>query len=321
MAYSVRRKYFPVSGEDFPDAVPMKRQICEGSEKGFMKTVKEVSRITGISVRTLHYYDEIGLLPPTKVSEAGYRLYDEAALEKLRQILFFRELDMPLRDIEKLVNHPLLAKEEILKRQKIALNQKKIHLERVMASIDQILRGEKQMDFEVFEKEDVEELFGRFVENAPKPVLEAAVREFGSMEAFHSNYVEKAFQNYNRPEIRQILLEAYGSKAGVMDSAKTPLREEGVEQLRGQTDQVMRRLVECKRNGLAADSLEAKLLAGEYGLAMKQFGGLKEERQLMTGIADTYSQYPQAREALDGQYEEPGIAEYLAEAIRAFYHA
>ena len=177
------------------------------------------------------------------------------------------------------------------------------------------------MDFEVFEKEDVEELFGRFVENAPKPVLEAAVREFGSMEAFHSNYVEKAFQNYNRPEIRQILLEAYGSKAGVMDSAKTPPREEGVEQLRGQTDQVMRRLVECKRSGLAADSLEAKLLAGEYGLAMKQFGGLKEERQLMTGIADTYSQYPQAREALDGQYEEPGIAEYLAEAIRAFYHA
>lgn len=147
MAYSVRRKYFPVSGEDFPDAVSMKRQICEGSEKGFMKTVKEVSRITGISVRTLHYYDEIGLLQPTKISEAGYRLYDEAALEKLRQILFFRELDMPLRDIEKLVNHPLLAKEEILKRQKIALNQKKIHLERVMASIDQILRGEKQMDF------------------------------------------------------------------------------------------------------------------------------------------------------------------------------
>ena len=54
---------------------------------------------------------------------------------------------------------------------------------------------------------------------------------------------------------------------------------------------------------------------------MKQFGELKEERQLMTGIADTYSQFPQAREALDGQYEESGIAAYLAEAIRAFYHA
>ena len=56
-----------------------------------MKTVKEISRITGISVRTLHYYDEIDLLKPTSKSEAGYRLYDDKALERLQQILFFRE--------------------------------------------------------------------------------------------------------------------------------------------------------------------------------------------------------------------------------------
>ncbi len=62
-----------------------------------MMTVKEVSEITGISVRTLHYYDEIGLLTPSGKSEAGYRLYDEKALERLRQILFFREFDLPLR--------------------------------------------------------------------------------------------------------------------------------------------------------------------------------------------------------------------------------
>ena len=60
-----------------------------------MKTVKEVSRITGISVRTLHYYDEVGLFKPTEVNEAGYRLYDDKALETLQQILFFREFDMP----------------------------------------------------------------------------------------------------------------------------------------------------------------------------------------------------------------------------------
>ena len=285
-----------------------------------MKTVKEVSRITGVSVRTLHYYDEIGLLAPTKVSGAGYRLYDEKALEKLQQILFFRELDMPLREIQRIMNHPLLAKEEILKQQKIALNRKKMHLERVIASIDQILRGEKQMNFEVFQKEDVEELFETFVKNAPEPVLEAAVRTFGSEEAFRRNYVEKAFQAYNRPENRQILLEAYGSKEGVMDAAQNPPGKEGVERMQKQTDQVMKRLVDCKKSGLAADSLEAKLLAGEYGLAMKRLGGLKEERQLMTGIADTYSRYPQAREALDRQYEEPGIAAYLAESIRAFYN-
>ncbi len=62
-------------------------------------TVKEVSNLTGISVRTLHYYDEIGLLKPTEKSEAGYRLYDDKALEALRQVLIFRELDIPLKEI------------------------------------------------------------------------------------------------------------------------------------------------------------------------------------------------------------------------------
>ena len=68
-----------------------------------MKTVKEVSHLTGISVRTLHYYDEIGLLKPTRISEAGYRLYDDKALEELQQILFFREFDMPLKEINTVV--------------------------------------------------------------------------------------------------------------------------------------------------------------------------------------------------------------------------
>ena len=63
-----------------------------------MRTVKDVSKLTGISVRTLHYYDEIGLLKPTSCSAAGYRLYDDKALERLQQILFFREFDMPLLD-------------------------------------------------------------------------------------------------------------------------------------------------------------------------------------------------------------------------------
>ena len=67
-----------------------------------MKTVKEVSRITGVSVRTLHHYDAIGLLKPTAVTEAGYRLYDDAALERMQSILLFRELQFPLKDIKRI---------------------------------------------------------------------------------------------------------------------------------------------------------------------------------------------------------------------------
>ena len=63
-------------------------------------TVQEVSRLAGVSVRTLHYYDQIGLLRPTTVTEAGYRLYDDTALERLQQILLFRELEFPLKDIK-----------------------------------------------------------------------------------------------------------------------------------------------------------------------------------------------------------------------------
>lgn len=71
-----------------------------------MRTVKEVSNLTGISVRTLHYYDEIGLLKPSVLTEAGYRLYDDKALETLQQILFFRELDLPLKQIKLILENP-----------------------------------------------------------------------------------------------------------------------------------------------------------------------------------------------------------------------
>ena len=73
-----------------------------------MKTVSEVSRLTGISARTLHYYDEIGLFTPSQKSEAGYRLYDDKALETLQQILFFREFDIPLKEIKAIMANPAL---------------------------------------------------------------------------------------------------------------------------------------------------------------------------------------------------------------------
>ena len=77
-----------------------------------MRTVKEISDLTGISVRTLHYYDEIGLLKPTDKSEAGYRLYDDKALETLQQILFFREFDIPLKEIKAVMDNPALESSE-----------------------------------------------------------------------------------------------------------------------------------------------------------------------------------------------------------------
>lgn len=89
-----------------------------------MKTVKDVSDITGISIRTLRYYDEIGLLKPTKLTESGYRLYDNKALEQLQEIMFFRELEIPLMDIKKIMENPNYDKEQVLLAQKSFLERK-----------------------------------------------------------------------------------------------------------------------------------------------------------------------------------------------------
>ncbi len=82
-----------------------------------MRTVKEVSKITGVSVRTLHHYDAIGLLKPTKVTEAGYRLYDDTALSRLQNILLFRELQFPLKEIKAILDSPDFDPSEAISQQ------------------------------------------------------------------------------------------------------------------------------------------------------------------------------------------------------------
>ena len=124
-----------------------------------MRTVKEISDLTGISVRTLHYYDEIGLLKPTEKSDAGYRLYDDKALETLQQILFFREFDISLKEIKAVLDNPALERNQILQVQRKMLVTKKERMERLIASIDDILKGENKMDFTIFTKTEVEEMF------------------------------------------------------------------------------------------------------------------------------------------------------------------
>ena len=117
-----------------------------------MRTVKEVSELTGISVRTLQYYDRIGLLPPAKRTQAGYRLYDDAALERLRQILLYRELDFPLSEIKAILEAPDFDRNKALRQQIELLELKKEHLENLILFARGIeLLGVNHMDFTAFD--------------------------------------------------------------------------------------------------------------------------------------------------------------------------
>lgn len=121
-----------------------------------MKTVKEVSQLSGVSVRTLHYYDEINLLTPSFIAENGYRYYDNEAFEKLQEILLFRELEFPLKEIKKIVGNVAYDREAALKDQIQLLELKKRHLEKVIQHAKTLQHnGEHYMDFNAFAKTDL----------------------------------------------------------------------------------------------------------------------------------------------------------------------
>ena len=123
-----------------------------------MKTVNEVSKLTGISVRTLHHYDDIGLLKPTTVTEAGYRLYDDTALERLQHILLFKELQFPLKDIKEILESPDFDRKKALEQQIELLTMKKEHLENLILFARGIkLLGVKNMDFSAFDTKKLDE--------------------------------------------------------------------------------------------------------------------------------------------------------------------
>ena len=123
-----------------------------------MKTVTEVSRLPGVSVRTLHHYDTIGLLKPTQITEAGYRLYDEAALERLCMILVYREFGLSLRQIGAILDAPDFDRSRILEDQirlmqdKVTRLQNRISLAKGMQTI-----GVKYMDFNGFDSKKIDE--------------------------------------------------------------------------------------------------------------------------------------------------------------------
>lgn len=123
-----------------------------------MMTVKEVSDLTGVSIRTLHYYDQLGLLPAAGHTDSGYRLYDDAALERLQQILLFRELQFSLKDIQRILTNSAFDRRKALAQQIELLTLKKQHLESLISLAQKTLTtGGTYMDFTAFDTQKIQE--------------------------------------------------------------------------------------------------------------------------------------------------------------------
>lgn len=279
-----------------------------------MRTVKEISDLTGISVRTLHYYDEIGLLKPTEKSDAGYRLYDDKALETLQQILFFREFDISLKEIKAVLDNPALDRNQILQVQRKMLVTKKERMERLIASIDDILKGENKMDFTIFTKTEVEEMFQTMLKHMPENMRNIAIKEFGGIEQWKKHYMEVVSSEEMQKGYAKVV-EWYGGKDKFLSVARTPVSKEVAESYNQRIEAILQKLI-AKQN-CDIDSFEVKELVGEYGFVMKQFSQIKEEKGFMMAQAQYYRN-EKIRPMIDEKYGE-GASDFFARAIESFY--
>ncbi len=277
-----------------------------------MKTVKEMSAITGISIRALRYYDEIGLLKPTELTEAGYRLYDNKALEKLQEIMFFRELEIPLTDIKEIMDNPDYDKEQALSAQKSLLEQKRNRLNGIIDLITDVMKGVNTMSFEAFNNEDVQKMVNHTLECMSKESLGRQIQKYGSLE----KYKEHLMSGYANEQVTADLLKWYGSKEKVIEAVMQATgNPEEIKQEQEENTKIYRQFMAAKEAGnmdMAHSAVE--MLAENY----KKMFALDNARNILLDLAKEYLQSKRLAEATDSQFGKD-CSEYVAHAIQHYY--
>ena len=280
-----------------------------------MRTVKEISDLTGISVRALHYYDEIGLLKPTAKSSAGYRLYDDKSLEILQQILFFRELDFPLKEIKDMLGKSSLETDRVLQMQRALLIAKKERLERLIAHIDRILTGGQTMNFEAFSKAELKKLYQTMIENMTAEQKAEFLERYGNVETGREKFLEKAETEAAQQNFQKVV-EWYGGEEKAMNASKNAKGAESIQYYQKQLDEIMRKLAEKKEESV--DSPEVTVLMEEYDSVVKEMFQMDDASRIMLDMAASYRSNPEIQAVQDEMYGE-GVTVFLAKVMEAFY--
>lgn len=201
--------------------------------------IKEFANFTGVSVRTLHYYDEIGLLNPAAVDEnSGYRFYDDSSLIRMQEILFYRELDFPLKSICDILSSPNYDKQSALLEQKKLLTLKKERLERLIAAVDNAVKGDNVMN--AFNNNDFEQ-------------YKAEVRKrWGNSQAY-AEYSEKS-KNYSDSKQKELfnnMDKIFAEFALCMKNDNTPVSDAAQALVKKLQEYITANFYNCTDNILA----------------------------------------------------------------------
>lgn len=232
----------------------------------------------------------------------------------MQQILFFREFDIPLKEINAVMNNPALERNQILQMQRKMLVAKKERMERLISSIDDILKGENKMDFAIFSKTKIEEMFQTMFDNMPDNMRDLAVKEFGSVEEWKKHYMEVVSSEEMQKGYAKVV-EWYGGKDNFLSVANNPVSTEVAESYNKRMEAILQKLI--AKRGCDVDAFEVKEVVGEFGFVMKQFTQVKNEEGLMLAHAQYYRN-EKIRPMIDEKYGE-GASEFFAQAIEAFY--
>ncbi len=240
--------------------------------------VREFAKLTGVSVRTLHFYDEIGLLKPSSVDEQnGYRFYDECSLTRMQEILFYRELDFPLKEIRMILSSPDYDKQNALKEQKRLLTLKKERLERLISALDGAMKGE---------------------------IVNMNVFDNSEFEAKREEYAKEA-------------KEKWGDTAAYKESAEKTAEYSADmwEQVKSVMNDRIAEFADCKRKGFAPDSKQAQALAKNWQdfITENYYTCTKE---ILASLGEMYVADQRFLKNIDRHGN--GTARFMSDAIKAY---
>ena len=241
--------------------------------------INEIAKLSGVTVRTLHYYDKIGLLTPPEVDERnGYRSYDENSLVRLQEILFYRELDFPLKTIAEILSSPNYDKSKALSEQKRLLKLKKQRLERLIKALDDAAKGEKSMNFNVFDSKEYEE--------ARESYAAEAKERWGNTDAYKESEAKTA--GYSK------------DKQGELDAGMSALIEKFAELLASGTK--------------PEDAAAQELVQSWQGFITDNYYNCTKE--ILAGLGQMYTADERFRNNMD-RFKE-GTAEFMSNAIAEY---
>lgn len=286
-----------------------------------MRTISQVAELTGISIRTLQYYDEIGLLKPSQLTQSGYRLYDDEALQKLQQILFFKELDFALKDIQEILEKPDFDKIAAFRNQKKLLLLKRNRINRLIQLLSRLEKGEQCMSFKEFDLSDYIHALEDFKSNQTEEVI----KHWGSVENF-DRFIQEI--KAEEAEVAKLAIQQYGSIEKYTEAMKYNLEhfseiektvwteetKQAVKQVGQQTDLLYTKLTADLSQDISSPQIQDTIHS--LILLFQNYNDTISDNSLINALIGTYSSN-YMRCITDNKYGK-GASDYVIKALRYY---